>query len=115
YSDPSSIKPRPEEPCEARRLEGRPPGPRSSFLPLDDDGTANVALQEKHAVEQRLRGRRTAGNVDVDRNDAVAPSHHRIGVVVVAAAIGARSHGNDVARLLHLVIDLAQGRGHLVA
>src|SRR6516164_4147216 len=87
----------------------------SSFLTLDYAGTANFALQEKHAVEQRLRGRRTAGNVDVDGNDAVAPSHHRIGVVVVAAAIGARSHGNDIARFRHLVVDLAQGRGHLVA
>lgn len=34
--------------------------------------------------------------------------------MVVAAAVGARAHGDDPARLGHLVVDLAQGGGHLV-
>ena len=81
---------------------------------LDRSGAADFFLQQQHAVEQRLGGRRTARHVDVDRHDAVAAAHHRIGIVVVAAAVGARSHRDDVARLRHLVVDLAQRRRHLV-
>ena len=86
----------------------------SSPSPLDRAGAADLLLQQKHAVEQRLGRRRAAGHVDVDRHDAVAAAHHRIGIVVVAAAIGAGAHRDDVARLRHLVVDLAQRRRHLV-
>ena len=34
--------------------------------------------------------------------------------MVVAAAVGTAAHRQDVARLRHLVIDLAEGRSHLV-
>ncbi len=34
--------------------------------------------------------------------------------MVIAAAVGARSHGDHVARLRHLVVDLAQRRRHLI-
>ena len=34
--------------------------------------------------------------------------------MIITAAIGAGSHGDHPAGLWHLVIDLAQGRGHLV-
>src|SRR4029078_1039035 len=71
--------------------------------------------QLQDAVEQRLGGRRTAGNVDVDGNDPVAAAHDRIAVVVIAAAVRARAHRDDPARLGHLVVDLAQRRRHLVA
>src|SRR5829696_2296457 len=37
--------------------------------PLDRAGAADLLLQEKNAVEQRLGGRRAAGHVDVDRHD----------------------------------------------
>jgi hypothetical protein len=66
-------------------------------------------------VQQRLGRRRAAGHVDVHGHDAVAAAHHRVRVVVVAAAVGARAHRHDPARLGHLVVDLAQRRGHLVA
>src|SRR6266545_2971084 len=78
--------------------------------PLDRAGAADLLLQQQHAVEQRLRRGRAARHVDVDRHDAVAAAHHRIGIVVIAAAVGARAHRDDVARLRHLVVDLAQDR-----
>src|SRR5262249_9504391 len=79
----------------------------------DGAGGRDLLLQQQHAVEQCLRGRRAAGHVDIDRHDAIAAAYDRVGIVVVPAAVGARAHGNDVARLRHLVIDLAQRRRHL--
>src|SRR5262245_8661757 len=58
--------------------------PRSSSVSmdaasaLDRAGAADLLLQQQHAVKQRLRGRRTARHVDVDRHDAIAAAHHRI-------------------------------------
>src|SRR5215470_18040630 len=60
--------------------------------PLDGPDAPDLLLQEQHAVQQRLSGGRTARNVDVHGNDAVAAAHYGIGVVVVAAAVGARAH-----------------------
>src|SRR5512134_2627227 len=70
-------------------------GPRDGVLAPD------LGLQLQDAVQQRLRGGRAAGHVDVDRHDAVAAAHHRIAVVVVAAAIGAAAHADDPARFGH--------------
>ena len=75
----------------------------------------DLLLQLQDAVEQRLGRRRAARHVDVDRHDAVAAAHHRVGIVVVAAAVGAGAHRDHPARLGHLVVDLAQRRRHLVA
>src|ERR1700724_3621507 len=92
--------------------------PRASSLPssitkplaFDRAGAPDLLLKQQHAVKQRFRGRRAAGHVDVDRHDAVAAAYHRIGIVVVAAAIGTGAHRDHVARLRHLVVDLAQRR-----
>src|SRR5260221_6571639 len=81
----------------------------------DGVGAADLVLQLEDAIEQRLRGRWTAGNVYVHRHDAVAAPHHRIGVMVVTAAVGTGTHRNDPARLGHLVVEPAQRRRHLVA
>src|SRR5262249_13562784 len=81
---------------------------------LDGAGAADLLLQQQHAVKQRLGGRRAARHVDIDRHDAVAAAHDRIGIVIIAAAVGARAHGDDVARLRHLVVDLAQRGRHFV-
>src|SRR5476651_1907058 len=90
--------------------------PRASSLPssipkplaFDGSGAPDLLLQQHHAVKQRFRRRRAARHVDVDWYDAVAAAQHRIRIMIVAAAIGARSHRDDVARLRHLVVDLAQ-------
>ena len=42
------------------------------------------------------------------------PAHHGIRIMIVAAAVRARAHGNHPARLGHLVVHLAQRRRHLV-
>src|ERR1700744_2626130 len=96
--------------------------PRASSLPssitqpsaFDGAGAADFLLQQQHAIEQRFRRRRAAGHVDIDRHDTVAATHHRVGIVVIAATIGAGTHRDHVARLRHLVVDLAQRRRHLV-
>src|SRR5258708_39386288 len=63
--------------------------------PLDRADAADLLLQQQHAVEQRLRGRRAARHVDVDRDDAVAAAHDRIRIGGVAAAIGAGAPSDD--------------------
>src|SRR5262245_38559408 len=57
--------------------------------PLDRPGTADLLLQQQHAVEQCLRRRRAARHVNVDRHDPIAATYDRIGIVIVAAAVGA--------------------------
>src|SRR5689334_3999920 len=54
---------------------------------LDRAGAADLLLQQHHAVEQRLGRGRAAGHIDVDRHDAVASAHDRIGIMIVAAAV----------------------------
>src|ERR1051326_6308853 len=76
--------------------------------PIDIAGAADLPLQKHDAVDQGFRRRRTTGDVDVHWDDTVAAAHDGVGVVVVAAAIGAGAHGDDIARLRHLVVDLAQ-------
>src|SRR5688572_2316054 len=82
---------------------------------LDGPDAADLALELHHPVEQRLGGRRAAGDVDVDRHDAVAAAYDAVAVVVIAAAVGAAAHADHVLGVRHLVVDLAQRRGHLVA
>src|SRR6202047_4663185 len=84
-------------------------------LPLDRAGAADLLLEEQYAIEERFRRGRAAGNVDIDGHDSVAAAHDRIGIVVIAAAIGAGTHRDHITRLRHLIVDLAQGRGHFVA
>src|SRR3546814_8319592 len=63
--------------------------------PFDRSDAADLPLQLHHAVQQRLRGRRAAGDIDVHGYDAVAAAHHRIAVVIIAAAVSAASHRED--------------------
>src|SRR3979490_2411694 len=69
--------------------------------PLDRADAADLLLQQQHAVEQRLRGRRAARHVDVDRDDAVAAAHDRVRIMVVAAAMRAGTHRNYAGGLRH--------------
>src|SRR5438874_4209599 len=87
---------------------------RSAISALDGSGAADLPLQQQDAVDQRLGGGRTAGHIDVDRHDTVAAAHHGIGIMVIAAAVGAGSHRDHITRLRHLVVNLAQGGRHLV-
>lgn len=71
-------------------------------------------LQLQNTVEQRLGRRRTTGNIDIYRDDAVASADNWIWVVVIATAIGTTSHWDNPARLGHLIVDLAECRRHFV-
>src|SRR6516225_136042 len=77
-------------------------------------GAAYLLLEQQHAIQERFRGWRTSRHINVDRDDTVAAADYRIGIMIVAAAIGAGPHGNHIAGLGHLVVNLAPRRGHFV-
>ena len=58
----------------------------------------------------RLHAKVTCRRVRCGRSCA----HDAVAVVMVVAALGAGPHRDHVARLGHLVADLAKSRGHLV-
>lgn len=89
----------------------------SSLLPVPhprDLGLPHLALKLEDAVHKGLGGGRATGDVDVDRYDTVATADDAVAVVVVAATVGTATHTDNPARLGHLVVHLAQRRGHLV-
>ena len=72
----------------------------------------DLALELQDRVDQRLRPRRAAGDVDVDRQELVGALDHRV-VGEHAAGGGAGAHREDPLRLQHLVVDAADDRDHL--
>lgn len=88
--------------------------PSSSVPHAGDLGVAHLALELEDAVHQGLAGRGAAGNVDVHGDNAVAATDNTVRVVVVTAAVGTASHGDDPSGVGHLIVDLAQGGCHLV-
>src|SRR6202007_2294753 len=88
---------------------------RSVILSIDISGAAGFSLLQQDAVKEGFRSRRAPGALDAHGHDAIAAANHGVGIVIVAAAIGAGAHRDDVARLGHLVVELAQRRRHLVA
>ena len=66
----------------------------------------DLLLQHHDAVDQAFGTRRTAGHVDVHRNDRVDALHHRV-VVEHAAGRRARAHRDAPLRLRHLLPDAA--------
>src|SRR5690348_17303761 len=83
-------------------------------LTSDGIGTVDLVLELDNAVQKGFRGRRATGDINIDRDDTVASAHHRVGVVIITAAIGAGAHGYHPARLRHLVIHLAESRRHFI-
>ena len=77
-------------------------------------GVLHLVVQLEDRVDQHLRARRAAGQVHVDGHDVVDALHDRV-VVEHAAAAGAHAHREHPLGLGHLVVDLAQHRGHLLA
>lgn len=74
----------------------------------------HLLLQLEDTEHECFGGRRAARDVNVHRHDAVTSSGHAVAVVVVAAAVGAATHGNNPSGVGHLIVDLAKGRCHLV-
>src|SRR5580704_8633084 len=90
------------------------PARPETVLPLDRASAPDLLLEEQYAIKERFRRGRAAGDVDIDGHDPVAAAHDRIGIVVIAAAIGAGAHRDHITWLGHLIVDLAQGRSHLI-
>ena len=74
----------------------------------------DLLLKLDKSKEQRLGGRGTPGDVNIDGNDPIASSDNSIGVVVISATVGTGPHTDNPPRLRHLIVHLAQGRGHLI-
>ena len=77
-------------------------------------GRLHLVVQLEDGVDQHLGSGRTAGEVHVDRHDVVDALDDRV-VVEHAAGAGADAHREHPLGLGHLVVDLAQHRGHLLA
>ena len=77
-------------------------------------GVLDLVVQLEDRVDEHLRPRRAAGEVHVDGDDVVDALDDRV-VVEHAAAAGADAHRQHPLGLGHLVVDLAQHRGHLLA
>ena len=98
-----------------RYLIPRRGGITAESQPLDGVGAADFLLQLQDAEKQGFGGGRAAGDIDIDRHDAVAAAHDGIRIMIIAAAVGARSHRDNPARFAHLVEYAAQGGRHFVA
>ena len=70
--------------------------PGSLVVPhLDGLASLHLLLQLEDAVEQSPGRRGATGHVDVDGHDAIAAPHHRVGVVIVAPAVGTAGRGDE--------------------
>jgi hypothetical protein len=91
--------------------------PSSRLLPvphLQRLHALDLLLQLQHTVQQRLRRWRAAGHININGNNTITASHHRIRVVVVAAAVGAATHRDYPPGFGHLVVHFAERGRHLV-
>jgi hypothetical protein len=70
--------------------------------------------QDEERDEERDGKRHTSRYVDINRHNPVTASYDRVTVVVVATTIGTTTHADNPARVGHLIVNLAQGRSHLV-
>ena len=75
--------------------------------PAQDLARPDLLVQGEDGVQQRVRARRAAGRIDVDRDDLVDALDDRV-VVEHAPRRGAHPHRDHPLRLGHLVVDLAQ-------
>src|SRR6185437_12599054 len=61
-------------------------------LPRDRAGALDLLLQLNDAVNERFGRRRAAGDINIDRHYTITTAYHRVGIVIVAAAIRTRAH-----------------------
>jgi len=85
-----------------------------NFLEGGKDGFfGNLLLELDEAVEESFGARGTAGNVDIDGEDAVDALEDGVGAVHAAGG-GASAHGDNPFGFSHLVVDSADGEGHFI-
>src|SRR5206468_7684480 len=127
---PSSVTMRRSTPCvlgccgpifsissSVRRAMAASPLPRAhggrGLLP-EDRFPLDLFLQFEDSLDQGLGAGRAACNVDVHRNDLIDPLEDGVVVIVERSTTrGARSHGNDIAGLGHLLPQSADDGGDL--
>src|SRR5579859_3152133 len=64
------------------------------FAAAEDGLVLDLLLDGHQAMNQGFGTRRTAGDVNIHRDEGIDPLHYRIGIVVIGAARdGAASHG----------------------
>src|SRR5467141_104528 len=73
----------------------------------------DLFLELEDGVEQRLRPRRAARDVNIDGNDLIAALDDSV-IVENAARRGASPHGDDPLGFWHLIIELTDDRGHFL-
>ena len=90
--------------------------PRSSLAEVQEKRLIllDFLLQLQETVQQTFRRGWAPGDVNVDGNNAVATADDSVGVVIVAATVGATSHRNYPAGLGHLVVYFPECGCHLV-
>src|SRR5690348_6837237 len=74
-------------------------------LPRDRAGALDLLLQLNDAVDKRFGRRRTAGDINIDGHYAITTAYHGVGIVIVAATVRARAHGDHPTWLGHLVVN----------
>ena len=88
-------------PCHVKDRPGRP-----LVLPY-------LFLKQHQPLEESLRPRGAAGDIDIHRNDLVYPLHHAVDIVH-APRVGATPHGDHPPRFGHLLVQPEDGRSHLL-
>src|SRR5436190_2603379 len=116
----SLISTRPGTPLKVTRSPERGDGSNHGLSACDSadlvsrrDAGEHLLVEPQDALHQRLRPRRATRNVHVDRDDLVDALEGRV-VVEHPAGARAGAHRDHPLRLEHLVVDLPQGRRHLV-
>jgi len=86
----------------------------TSEVGLESGGIFYFLRQLQDAIRESFCRGWTTWYINIHRHDSVAASQHRVRVVVVATSVRTASHGDDVARLVHLIVDLSQSRSHFI-
>ncbi|MCJ1486119.1 hypothetical protein MMC06_006295, partial [Schaereria dolodes] len=93
------------------------PNLASSSLPIPHPsnlGMSHLLLQLKNPIHQRLARRRTPWDVYIHWHDAITSPRHAIAVMVISTPIGTASHTDHPSGIGHLIVHLAERRGHFV-
>src|SRR5437016_519620 len=88
-------------------------GDRRRLLPHQPPLLLDLLLQLDETLGEGFRARRTAGNVDVDRDHLVDAVADRVGELEEPTAVGAAPHRDDVLRIGHLVVEHLRAERHL--
>lgn len=74
----------------------------------------NLSLQLKQSVQQCLSCRWTTWDIDIHRDNSIAPANNSITIVIISTTVGTTTHRHNPSRLRHLVIYLSESRRHLI-